>query len=116
MKIEDLEIGTILVDSQGDRRVLGVCGEVAFLSDRLLRGYHEGYTVEELKQYGYTIKPKPEPIKITPQNFSEYYGKEVEFVEHNVNYLPCQGVLSGISFDGRALDESGNWWDEAHTC
>jgi len=116
MKIEDLEIGTMLVNYNGEKRVLGVCGEVVFLSDYKLRGYSGGWAIEELKRHGFTIKPKSEPIKITPQNFSEYYGKEVEFVDHKANYLPSQGILSGISSNGRTRDESGNWWDEAHAC
>ena len=57
--IEDVYVGAIIENEYGKRRVLGICGEVVFIS---VKGnpntYWGGYTVDDLKCYGYKLVPE----------------------------------------------------------
>jgi hypothetical protein len=67
--LDDLEEGDVLVDVAGDgyeKTVLGVCGKVFFLSQTFSHeSFDTGYTVEDLKIYGWTIKQEQQEEEIT---------------------------------------------------
>lgn len=75
--IEDVYEGAIIVNKNGKRKVLGICGEVVFIS--LMNDYKEyscSYTIDELKEFGYTIVPetpieKEKMITIEGKEYSE---------------------------------------------
>lgn len=61
--LDDLEEGDVVVDKYGDeRKVLGACGEVYFLSrwDNFKKAIGDCCTLEEIKQAGYTLKQEEE--------------------------------------------------------
>lgn len=61
--LDDIEEGDVVVDKYGDeRKVLGACGEVYFLSrwDNFKKAIGDCCTLEEIKQAGYTLKQEEE--------------------------------------------------------
>lgn len=79
--IEDVEEGDITINEDGDeRKVLGRCGQVVFLSkvDKFQYLSQELCTITELKGYGWTIKQD------TPLKDVEHIGKSYEFTMQEV--------------------------------
>ena len=59
MPIREYKQGDILVTKMGEKRkILGICGEVYFISDINHFEYASGETKQELDDYGYKLKPK----------------------------------------------------------
>ena len=80
--------GDILIDNDGYRKILGVCGEVYFMSDnskdvegKNLNEFCEGYTQYALDRYGYKLYTPPEEVEMTVAEISEALGKSVKVVE-----------------------------------
>ncbi len=62
--IENVFEGCVVVNDSYQRKVLGVNGEVFFLSQKNdFDGYHGGYTIHELKRGGYKILLPESPTK-----------------------------------------------------
>ena len=59
MKREDIKEGTIIVNENGEKKVLGICGQIYFLSEH--RSFQEPdvvhYVFNDIVGAGFTIKP-----------------------------------------------------------
>lgn len=75
--LDDLEVGDILVDDDGDEtKVLGVLGEVIFRSRINEFGvFGIGYTVTELKDEGFKLKQEEQPEDTTELTLKEVADK-----------------------------------------
>ena len=66
--LDTLFVGDMVVDEAGERRILGICGEAIFISarDKHTVGMIHYWTIEDLKELGYTLKEssagKAEPL------------------------------------------------------
>lgn len=68
--LDDLEEGDVLVDECGDeQKVLGICGNVYFLSEEneFTKSGEYYYTTQGLKDNGYTLKQEEEEEDIDPE-------------------------------------------------
>ena len=56
--LDTLFVGDMVVDEAGERRILGICGEAIFISarDKHTVGMIHYWTIEDLKELGYTLK------------------------------------------------------------
>ena len=78
----------ILTYNNRYRKILGVCGEVYFMSysseniegERLKRHF-DGYTEYDLGKKGYRLYTPPEEVEMTVAEISEALGKTVKVVE-----------------------------------
>ena len=80
--------GDILTDNNGYRKILGVCGEVYFVSyisddvgGENLNKHLDIYTEYDLDRYGYKLYTPPEEVEMTVAEISEALGKTVKVVE-----------------------------------
>lgn len=81
--------GDILKDSKGYRKILGVCGEIYYVSmySRTLEGdelrrYSTGYTQYQLDNLLHCeLYAPPEVVEMTVAEISEALGKTVKVVE-----------------------------------
>ena len=80
--------GDILTDNNGYRKILGVCGEVYFMSytsddveGENLNKHFDGYTQYDLDRYGYRLYTPPEEVEMTVAEISEALGKTVKVIE-----------------------------------
>lgn len=83
--IEDVQEGDLIKDRSGDFcRVLGVVGKVVFMSytwskdEDEIEKYGLGYSISELKDYGYTIVDEETPKETITIAGHTYSKKEVE--------------------------------------
>ena len=107
--------GDILIANEGYRKVLGVCGEVYFMSyssenieGENLKQHFDGYTQHDLDIYGCKLYTPPEEVE-TKLSYKPFSPKE----EEKYFYLSPSGrVLSSAYYsDGMAYKwdaESGN--------
>lgn len=64
--LDNLEEGDVIVGIGGERKILGVCGEVYFLSmDKDFSAAWTGLTLNDITDCGYTIKQEAEEQEIT---------------------------------------------------
>ena len=80
--------GDILTYNNRYRKILGVCGEVYFMSyeseeieGENLNRHFDVYTQYDLDRYGYKLYIPPEEVEMTVTEFSEALGKTVKVVE-----------------------------------
>jgi len=90
--IEDAQEGDIIVNKYGKRKVLGICGEVYFLSvpdcfDRITEP-STAYTITELKQNSYSLvveEPEDDTVDITVEGktktISRTSAKELNLID-----------------------------------
>lgn len=83
--IEDVQEGDLIKDRSGDFcRVLGVVGKVVFMSytwskdEDEIEKYGLGYSISELKDYGYTLVDEETPKETITIAGHTYSKKEVE--------------------------------------
>lgn len=77
--LDNLEVGDVLVDTSGNEiTVLGVLGQLIFLSKYSTQEYYSGgYTVIQLKDYGFKLKCQEEEItELTIDQIAEKFGKD----------------------------------------
>lgn len=94
--LDDIEEGDVVVDKYGDeRKVLGACGEVYFLSrwDNFKKAIGDCCTLEEIKQAGYTPK-QDEPEEEKPVYTTEYPAIFVSENEDKISYKGKTYILS----------------------
>jgi len=80
--------GDILTDNNGYRKILGVCGEVYFMSyeskdtkGKIFNELSGGYTQYYLDKNGYKLYTPPEEVEMTVAEISEALGKTVKVIE-----------------------------------
>ena len=80
--------GDILTYNNRYRKILGVCGEVYFMSyesedieGENLNRHFDVYTQYSLDRYGYKLYTPPEEVEMTAAEISEELGKTVKVVE-----------------------------------
>ena len=80
--------GDILTDNNRYIKVMGVCGEVYFMSyeskdtkGERLKQHYNGYTQYDLDKYGYRLYTPPEEVEMTVAEISEALGKTVKVIE-----------------------------------
>ena len=80
--------GDILIANEGYRKILGVCGEVYFMSyssenieGENLNKHFDGYTQYDLDKSGYKLYTPPKEVEMTVAEISEALGKTVKVVE-----------------------------------
>ena len=83
--LDDLEVGDILVGVYGNKKVLGICGLVYFLSDSDCHNTSsKNYTIEEIKDM-YTLKqeeePEDEPEELTMAELEKELGRKVKIIK-----------------------------------
>lgn len=81
--LENLEVGDILVDCDGEKKVLGICGLVYFLSEygNFDRCGLVGWTLESIKEEGLKLKGESGPKEMTVKEISDKLGYEVKVVK-----------------------------------
>lgn len=80
--IDDLEEGDVVVDTDGcEQKVLGICGNVYFLSEEneFTKVDEYYYTTQELEDNGYTLKQEEEKLE-----FREPTEAESKIIENPV--------------------------------
>ena len=79
--LDDLEVGDILVGEYGNKKVLGICGLVYFLSRTGNFNEAEGlYTIEEIKHM-HILKQQEEPEEITMAQLEKELGRKVKIIK-----------------------------------
>ena len=79
--LDNLEVGDILVGVYGNKKVLGICGLVYFLSRT--GNFNEAerlYTIEEIKHM-HTLKQQDEPEELTMAELEEELGRKVKIIK-----------------------------------
>ena len=80
--------GDILTYNNGYKKIMGVCGEIYFMSyssenieGENLNKFYNGYTEYSLDRNGYKLYTPPEEVEMTVAEISEALGKSVKVVE-----------------------------------
>lgn len=77
------KVGDVLVSEDlGEKKILGICGDVFFMSGRNnFKNYYSGYTKTELEGNGYKLKTEPkQKLTITMDEIAKKFGyKPSEF-------------------------------------
>ena len=122
MKLKDLKVGDVLLMTEtGESAAMSKdAGESDIVIKDVLNSCAMGveaggrfYIIAEADLPLYTLKPRPEPIRITHENFSEWYNKEVWVSDHKTKYTPR--TLKGINEDGDIIDGASVHWLHAYT-
>lgn len=86
--LDTVDVGDVVVDSSGEEFTIldkSLNGTVLFVSwSNDATRYHDGFTRQELKEFGYTVKqstPAPEPKEMTLEEVSKALGYPVKIVE-----------------------------------
>lgn len=78
--LDNLEVGDILTTEVGNKRkVLGICGEVVFLSyPNEPEIFKEGLTLKEIKDFAYKLKEDSEIVELSMDEIASKLGIPVE--------------------------------------
>jgi len=82
--LDNLEVGDILVGKYGDKKVLGICGLVYFLSNSdQFDATDSNYTIQEIRKR-FTLKKEEyqeEPEELTMAELEKEMGRKVKIIK-----------------------------------